>query len=71
MTLGRMLTLRFQLDDVCGRKNSKFDMAAASISKWTTKRIARRGFVAACHIILHCQCNKTINIIHNNIERRK
>ncbi len=42
MTLGSMLTLCFQLDFERGRMNSKFDTAAASISKWTSKSIERR-----------------------------
>ena len=58
MTLGRMLTLSFQLDDVGSRSDTKFDIATASLLEWTNKSIARRprGFLAR-HIILHCEKN--------------
>jgi hypothetical protein len=35
-----------ELDDVGSRRNTKFDIAPASILKWTSKSIARRGFLA-------------------------
>ncbi len=41
MTLGSVLALCFKFDCICGRKDSKFDTAAASISKWTAKSIER------------------------------
>ena len=63
-----MLTLRFQLDAGIGRKNSKFDTAAATISKRANKSIERRGMVA-CHIIL--QSKNRINAMTQHIARRK
>ena len=41
MTLGSKLALCFKFDCICGRKDSKFDTAAASLSKWTAKSIER------------------------------
>jgi hypothetical protein len=69
MTLGGMLTLRLQLDFERGRMNSKFDTAAASIRKWTSKRI-ERVIVAACHIVLRYQQKKIVSIA-KNIERNE
>ena len=41
MTLGSKLALCFKFDCICGSKDSKFDTAAASLSKWTAKSIER------------------------------
>jgi hypothetical protein len=41
MTLGSMLTLRFKLDNVGSRSDTKFDFASASLLERTGESIAR------------------------------
>jgi hypothetical protein len=67
MTLRTMLALCFQLDWEGGRKNSKFDRAAASISKWTNKCIGCR-LCAPRHIVLQHKYHVSIK---QSIKRKK
>jgi hypothetical protein len=56
------------LDFERGRSNSKFDTAAASTSKWTSKSIERR-LGAECHIVL--QYKTKLLVSSKNIERNE
>ncbi len=55
MTLGSVLALCFKFDCICCSKDSKFDTAAALISKWTAKSI-ECGVRAAIsdHVCTYC-----------------